>query len=321
MAVAPTPTRFLRAALRLASAASAALLALALVGHVLRDRTSWLAILMYLPMVLLAPLVILVQLAAYERRRWRWHAGVIAVAAAAGVIAAVSMRGSGSRASPQGSMRIVQWNVQWGRDDAGWLRTVEQIEQAMPDLVILSEAPPDEKLASLSARLGPEWSFKVSRNVPGSRYWYGIAIVTRGPIDNVNELPLPNGAALAADVTVQSFGPIRVLAVDGVSNPRLSRGPLLAAVVRHAAAEDVDVVAGDFNAVSRSIGFDGLRGRGFELASLACEGWRGTFPSTLPLYDIDHIWLGGSLSPSGCVMLRSPGTNHRGQLACVSVGS
>ena len=70
-----------RAMLRLAAGASTVLLALALVGYVVRDRTWWLALLMYLPMVLVAPVVIVTQAIAFERARWRRRASVIAAAA------------------------------------------------------------------------------------------------------------------------------------------------------------------------------------------------------------------------------------------------
>src|SRR5687768_15554969 len=56
-----------RRVLRLLALASAVLLALALLGYVARDRTRWLALLMYLPMVFVAPLVIIAQLAGFER--------------------------------------------------------------------------------------------------------------------------------------------------------------------------------------------------------------------------------------------------------------
>jgi endonuclease/exonuclease/phosphatase (EEP) superfamily protein YafD len=75
------------------------------------------------------------------------------------------------------------------------------------------------------------------------------------------------------------------------------------------------VVVGDFNSLSRSVGFDDLRELGFVLASSRARGWRGTYPSALPLYDIDHVWAAreAGLTPTTCRMFSSPSTNHRGQ--------
>ncbi len=73
-----------------------------------------------------------------------------------------------------------------------------------------------------------------------------------------------------------------------------SRLPFLGAIdqiCRDAAGagRSFDVVAGDFNTPSRSIGFDALTAQGYTLASRAASGWRGTFPAWLPVYDIDHV--------------------------------
>jgi endonuclease/exonuclease/phosphatase (EEP) superfamily protein YafD len=138
--------------------------------------------------------------------------------------------------------------------------------------------------------------------------------MSRWPMSDAAEITFPNGAGYA--VTIELPGDsLRVLAVDGMSSPMISRTPLLDAVAKRAA--DVDIIAGDFNAVSRSVGFDAIRSAGFALASRTARGWRGTYPAKLPLYDIDHVWVGAPYVPGGCDMLDSPGTNHRGQLVFV----
>lgn len=210
----------LRTALRLVALTSTLLLALALTGHVVRDRTWWLALLMYVPLTLVAPFVIVAHLAAFERRAWKRRVLVIAVSAVALVFALHDLRGDGPLASPTGSMRVLQWNVQWGRDEAGWTETVAQIEKAAPDIIILSEAPSDAKLAALCARLGREWTFTSSRNAPRARYWYSMAILSRWAMSEPQAEPLPNGAAYAVTVPTPRR-PTRVVAVDGMSNPKI----------------------------------------------------------------------------------------------------
>jgi endonuclease/exonuclease/phosphatase (EEP) superfamily protein YafD len=135
---------------------------------------------------------------------------------------------------------------------------------------------------------------------------------------------LMNGTAIGVTVATPR-GPLRVLVVDGVSDATIPRTPMLRAVMQtcreaQRAGQPFDVVAGDFNSLARSIGFDALRDAGFVLASWRASGWRGTYPAALPLYDIDHVWVapGGLLAPATCHMLSSPSTNHRGQLVTLT---
>jgi endonuclease/exonuclease/phosphatase family metal-dependent hydrolase len=314
-------TTLLRRLLRLAALASTVGFVLALSGYVLRDRTRWLATLMYLPLPLVAAAAILIQSAAFERRRWMRRTFVIGVALIAGLASIRAMRGDGWRDAPLESLDVIQWNVQWGRDSDGWLATVTKISRAVPDIVVLSEAPSDEKLAALCEHLGEGWTFRVTRNLPGDRYWYAIAVLSPWPSVVETSPQLPNGAAVVVRLTGPD-GPLRVLAVDGQSDPTLSRTPMLNAIASYCAAEQargepVDLIAGDFNAISRSIGFDALPAQRYQLGSTRMWGWRGTYPASLPLYDIDHIWIGPRYVARSTFLLDSPGTNHRGQLVNV----
>jgi endonuclease/exonuclease/phosphatase family metal-dependent hydrolase len=313
--VTPRPS-LLRRMLRLLAVASTVVFILALLGYVVRDRTWWLALLMYLPMVVIAPFTFAVLLMALERRRAAWQLIVMFIATCAGLVALRGMWQAGSVGGKVGATRIIQWNVQWGRDDVGWQETSRRIIAAKPDIIVLSEAPTDDKLDALRTQLGATWTFNVVRNRRGARYWYAIAVMSRWPMSDAVEIPLRNGAGYAVTIALPGDS-LRVMAVDGVSSPTVSRTPLLDAVAGEAA--DMDIIAGDFNAVSRSVGFDAVRSAGFAPASRTARGWRGTYPAKLPPYDVDHVWVGARHVPSGCDMLDSPGTNHRGQLVHVLV--
>jgi endonuclease/exonuclease/phosphatase family metal-dependent hydrolase len=121
--------------------------------------------------------------------------------------------------------------------------------------------------------------------------------------------------SVTADVRGQ---PLRLLVVDGRSNPFRSRLLFLRAIADacRAAAEEgrpFDAVAGDFNTPSPSIGFDAMMAQGYALASRSARGWRGTFPSWLPIYDIDHVLLAPGLRVGSCTLFHGPATDHRGQ--------
>ena len=302
------------------------LLGLSLLGHLVRDRAVWLALLMDLPLLPIALAVLLLDLARRGRSipRARFVVTVVALAAAVWSLRTMTGHGADVRHSPAPPLNIVQWNTQWGGPggDPTWALTADAIAAQAPDIVVLNEAPTGPALDQLCRRLGRTWTIAWRENAPGSPYWYRIAVASRWRVVLEREVSVPNGAAIAVLIEPPDAPPLRVLAVDGVSDPRVPRTPMLSAVLDYCrlqshANRPIDVIAGDFNTVSTSVGFDHYERNYFRLASGRCTGWRGTFPSALPLYDIDHIWLGPRLRPVSCRMLSSGSTDHRGQAAVV----
>jgi len=302
------------------------LLGLSLLGHLVRDRAVWLALLMDLPLLPIALAVLLLDLARRGRSipRARFLVTVVALAAAVWSLRTMTGHGADVRHSPAPPLNIVQWNTQWGGPggDPTWALTADAIAAQAPDIVVLNEAPTGPALDQLCRRLGRTWTIAWRENAPGSPYWYRIAVASRWRVVLEREVSVPNGAAIAVLIEPPDAPPLRVLAVDGVSDPRVPRTPMLSAVLDYCrlqshANRPIDVIAGDFNTVSTSVGFDHYERNYFRLASGRCTGWRGTFPSVLPLYDIDHIWLGPRLRPVSCRMLSSGSTDHRGQAAVV----
>ena len=156
---------------------------------------------------------------------------------------------------------------------------------------------------------------------PTSRYWFRLAVCSRWPIRLEEYVELPGGVAMSVTAEVRGH-PLRLLVVDGKSNPFQSRLPFVRAIAddcRTAAVSGrpYDAVAGDFNTPSRSIGFDVLTAQGYQLASRSAGGWRGTFPSWLPLYDIDHVWLRPGLRVRSCTLFNGSASDHRGQIVRV----
>ena len=335
MPEAPDRTRWRRIARLAADAvvvATAVVLFLALAGRVVRDRTTVFALLMYLPMLPIAVATLIALMLAMARRRRVTSKPLIAlvgmaVLAAGWNILDMTGRGSATIAPHDGSLvTLMQWNVQWGGREVrpqAWGPTASAIRGESVEIIVLNEAPAGERIARLCADLGQTWNFVSLGHAPRSRYWYGLAVASCWPVRLEREVELPNGAAMSVIVEMPQR-PLRVLVVDGISNPRVLRTPMLHAVARHcreeaAAGWPVDLIAGDFNAVSASLGFDSLREQQFALASRAGRGWRGTFPSALPLYDIDHVWVSPVHRVASCRFISSSGTNHRGQIVEVDV--
>jgi endonuclease/exonuclease/phosphatase (EEP) superfamily protein YafD len=297
------------------------------VGQLVRDRSVVLALMMYVPLLPVGLAAVVLDVARRGRSlpRARFGLAVAGAVAAAWGAAAMTGRGSPEPALPGSTeITLLHWNVMWGgHDPSQWRETAAKIVRRDPDLVVLSEAPSDEMVVDALSGDGPRWNFVYITNPPRSGYWYNPFVCSRGPLKLERRVPITNGAAMSVLAEVRGRT-LRLLVVDGRSNPLLLRTPMLhdiAAVCNDAARRDerIDLVVGDFNSMGRSVGFDELTvagGGGYRRAAAVCGGWRATWPAPVPLYDIDHVWLRSSLRGPrivGCELFSSPRTDHRGQ--------
>ncbi|WP_165070442.1 endonuclease/exonuclease/phosphatase family protein [Paludisphaera rhizosphaerae] len=302
---------------------------LGLVGFAVRDRTVLLALLMYLPLIPLGLASLVLDLLHRGRavRGPRWLLAFVGLAGAAASSTVMIGRGpqavSAVDAAAQDEVVVLHWNVLWGGRPSGeatWTGMEDAILGRTPDVVVLSEAPPGEQLDSLKKRLGPEWSSTWGEHDQTSGYWYRIAAFSRWPVGEGRRVPVRNGTAL--DVRIERPGrPIRLLVVDGQSKITQLRTPFLhdvAEACRKAADEGApyDLIAGDFNAVGRSLGFDALRATagGYEPAAASSIGWRASWPMPLPVFDIDHVWVHDGWRIRSCSLFASLSCDHRGQV-------
>jgi hypothetical protein len=173
--------------------------------------------------------------------------------------------------------------------------------------------------------MGAAWSAVKVEHAPRSHYWYRLVVLSRWSVRTQRLVSIHNGVAMAVTVD-QPSRPIRILVVDGHSTITQLRTPMLhdvAQACRRAATAGTsfDLVAGDFNAVARSVGFDALGAvaGGYTQAAHASTGWRTTWPVPLPLYDIDHVWVRHGLILS-CDLFANCASDHRGQLVRLALG-
>jgi endonuclease/exonuclease/phosphatase family metal-dependent hydrolase len=297
-----------------------------LVGQVIRDRSIALAVLMYLPLLPAGLAAIVLDSLLGGRAIPRARFGLALLGVVAGTWAVATMIGGGVdavTAPPAGvpEISMLHWNVQWGgglfRNPQTWASQRSEILRRDADIIVLSELPPADWLVRLTDELGADASTVYLEHNPGSRYEYRMAVCSRWPIRLEQRVSLPGGAGMSVTAKIKGRG-LRILCVDGQSNPFRSRLPFLVAIADLCRAASnggrpFDVVVGDFNTPARSLGFDSLMDQGYTLASRSTAGWRGTFPSWLPLYDIDHVWLGPGLGIRSCRLYNGPSTDHRGQ--------
>jgi endonuclease/exonuclease/phosphatase (EEP) superfamily protein YafD len=309
------------------AAGALSLMALGAVGQIARDRNVPLALMMYIPLLPVGLCAVAVDLLARGRCVPRVRFGLAIAGAAAAVWGGALMTGGSSpEPAPPGSTEIslLHWNVMWGgHDPSQWRETAAKIVLRNPDLVVLSEAPSDDRVADALSQSGPRWNVVYITNPPKTGYWYNPMVCSRGPLKIERRVDIRNGAAMSVLAGVKGRT-VRLLVVDGKSDPRILRTPMLhdiAAACDEAARRDepIDLVVGDFNSMGRSIGFDALTvagGGGYRRAAPVSGGWRATWPAPVPLYDIDHVWLRSSLAGPrivGCELFSSRRTDHRGQ--------
>ena len=311
---------------RLAVAAGLVLgIALAAAGQVVRDRSVAWALLMYLPLGLLGLAAVGFDALCRGRAVPKGRFALAAVGLLATLGAAWPMVGRGPGAVGEGpEISVLHWNVIWGggkdRDPARWAAIRGEILRQPADLRVLSEAPPDDWLDQLVGEMGPGASRVQAENGPeGGGYWFKLVVCSKGPLRLVRREPIADGAGMVVEAEVRGRT-VRLLVVDAQSPPLIPRSPRLLAVAaacRRAreAGEPIDVVVGDFNAVSRSLGFDAIEAEGYALASRSSRGWRGTFPSFLPAYDIDHAFVRREAPIVGCRFFTNFASDHRGQVA------
>jgi endonuclease/exonuclease/phosphatase family metal-dependent hydrolase len=289
---------------------------------------------MYVPLVPLGLWAVVLDLARRGRsiRRLRFALAATGVAAAGwGAFLMTGTRPPEPPAPGSTEITILHWNVMWGGDNmAQWFELAREISRRRPDLVVLSEAPSDEMVSrAFSYRTQPAHVVYIT-NPAKSSYWYNPMVCSHEPLKLEGRIEIRNGAAMAVRAEVKRRS-IRLLVVDGKSDPRILRTPMLhdiAAACDEAArdGDPFDVVVGDFNSMGRSIGFDALataggdggnsvdgNGSGGYRRAAEYAGWRATWPFPAPLLDIDHVWVRNGNAVRGCELFSSRRTDHRGQ--------
>ncbi|MCS7032948.1 MAG: endonuclease/exonuclease/phosphatase family protein [Phycisphaerae bacterium] len=200
-----------RTARRALLAFPTALILLAIVllvtAQVVRDRTTWLALLMYLPLwppALAAVAWDLLRLGKALPVRFL----LSCIGLATGLLAVGMMW---SPALPPEDLpdatelRILHWNTQWGgrRAQQTLDAMVNEMARRRPDILCLSEAPaPAWMLFTWSQRAGhgSTWHHAAVANERAQDYWYRMMVLSRFPVRLIEQRPLPYGHAALFEV-------------------------------------------------------------------------------------------------------------------------
>jgi len=297
---------------------------LAGLGQIIRDPTVEWALLMYIPLLPLGLWSILLDLLQKGHSLpIRFGLTLLGI----GLVIRESLYMTGTLHAfpdPRIQVSLLHWNVHGGGDRKHhWESMVQDIYQRNPDILVLSEPPSKNRLRGLVKQLGPYLIlYEETSDNP-------LAICSRWPLTFEHFIEIRRGRAMEILVRVKDH-PLHLLLVDGERNmsnkfiafsrallPR-SRTPMLtdmaeAIVARQAQGQPFDIITGDFNALGRSLGFEAFSERGYQLASRFSYGWRGTWISWLPLYDIDHVWIHQRFSKVHTELFTNLASDHRGQ--------
>lgn len=309
-------------------------LAVAVVSIITRDRIEAVQLLVYLPVGLFGLFAVVLDLCLRGRALFgRPQAGfpkrfmLTTIGAAAMLWHGFTMVGWQSTvdvddvANAQ-TARVLHWNVRSGAGtDRAWDSLVNDVVAQSPDVVVLSEAPWGNRIERLRVALGEDWQVVAFSRVPGGTYWVSHVVISRWPMTVTRPaFDVPNGSATPVSIK-RGKSAINMLVVDGLSHPHRPRTPMLnriAEIVDDQAGSGppYDMIVGDFNAVSRSVGFDAITQAacGYDFAAAHSGQWRGTWPSDAPLFDIDHILVRKDWPIVDCDLFTSPSTDHRGQV-------
>lgn len=209
------------------------------------------------------------------------------------------------------SVRLVHWNASRGR--IGPDRLAAALLHRDPDIVLLSEAPPDLELTEIVPRIFPTGS------------WYrtdGMTLMSRFPITPIERLELPDGRAWVARIRLPD-GEVDLLAVDLRANVFVARKPDLLALADWIEGRRESrplLAAGDFNTPPDSLHFRRFRERLVHAHEAAGGGWPYSWTVPFPMIQIDHVWCSPGITPRGHRYRFAFGSDHLMQVFDFKVG-
>jgi endonuclease/exonuclease/phosphatase family metal-dependent hydrolase len=215
-------------------------------------------------------------------------------------------------------LRVMSYNIRHGRGLDGKVdlgRIADVIASRSPDVVALQEVDQlrprsgaIDQAEELGRRLGMEARFAPCMTVGDALY--GLATLTRGDVVDVlgsHQIRLPHTGGRFSEPRCALVTRVRWAGAPGgidVVNTHLSlrpaeRGAQAAALGAELHATDV-ILAGDFNCTPRSDCYRVLGGS-FRAALARGPSW----PSRMPVLQLDHLLYGAALEASEAAVVRS----------------
>lgn len=210
-----------------------------------------------------------------------------------------------------GDCTMVHWNAasNWGEHRSGGV--LEDIMQHRPDVVVITN--PGQRL----------WSDQNLRDQTGCEYIarnFAVLVVSRHPIIQCRMVLAASGAKVARVVLALPSGELELWAVDFPSDPSRVRSEVFQTFstrIQGLRLPPPDLVMGDFNVPRNSLALRDCfpeMGNAFDLAGV---GWYGTWPSNLPLWQLDQVLVAPELTAVRYQIFPSRVGEHRVQLVVI----
>jgi endonuclease/exonuclease/phosphatase (EEP) superfamily protein YafD len=191
-------------------------------------------------------------------------------------------------------LRVVTWNVGGLRSRPRAVRAniADVLAGLNADVAVLSEAP---RFSTIHPDFWRSNFPGYSVAAPGDGL--GLILISKSALLDVSLHELGRHAYLVTARGTFHGRPLEIFLVDFPSNPRAMRQPLIQSpqLLRPPPSGTGRVLMGDFNTPRDSKWFAAYEGLYTNAFDHAGQGWRGTWPSLVPVLDIDHIWTAGSL--------------------------
>ena len=309
------PVKRLRSRLAtIAQVLSLALLAVWVVGQILRDCNWWIGLMFYFPTPVLVAWLSL--LAGVSQNKRLFYLGLLI----APVLMLLSVENQWIRPLPPGmadsspsavqhvsmfeqkgnspQRRLVHWNL--ARGVMGWEQQWRHIESLRPDIIVLSEIPQPFDSSML----------------PGFNVLTVdcMAVGCHGTMTTSGTL-IRGSVLQAFHVTCKlDDDPLELMVADMTSNIAVPRDPYLRQFAALLEERRIDLSVGDFNAPRRSLAFCELP-KGFQHAYDAVgSGWSCTWPVPVAFLAIDQCITGPGIVPVHYELQSTMLSDHRLQI-------
>ena len=279
------------------------------------DSSLWWQQLSWIPAVLLLPpLVLALLLTILVDGRWGSVLRAIlwlGLLFAGSWVCGVDYGAFRARPAKPGDLELVHWNAGslWGLQVTA--PVVEDFRALDPDLLIITN-PGTMLWSSASRTFNDSWPH-TARN-------YAAHVLSRVPIQTCRVLLSAAGSQVVLIELEFQGRLLRIWAVDLPSDPALVRRALfedLAARLDSLELDPPDLVLGDFNVPLNSVSLE----RTFPSMKNAFDqvgvGWHGTWPSRLPLWQLDQVLLGDRIEGVRYQVIPSSHGAHRIQQAII----
>ena len=238
------------------------------------------------------------------------------------------------RGAPQ-TTRVLVYNIHAGKDAKGvdnLQRVADVIRETRADVVLLQEVDRNtrrsgnvDQVTELTRMTGMTAAFGKSLGFQGGDY--GIAILSRWPIDSSRTVPLPidppqlrSGVSYEPRVALRAWiatpgGPLHIVNthMDASGDDRYRRQEIVTVLANADSSAVPTLVGGDLNSTPESVVQGAVRERGWRDAWTECgDGSTGfTYPADSGTKRIDYLYLRNRSACTRAVVWPSPASDHR----------